>query len=725
METSAALYSYQNHSTFKSRLLPTGKAGSTDDERLQSSQNQRYELLSSSYAPLRIRFDTRLLEDLLNDENNNERHSSTTNQQRNDKIRTIIETTLPAAAELWAKHLSVQSLTNGVQLSTSACRRSLSESRTFPDADLVIIVAGDQLKRRCHPRQLAYASVCERSVTDDRPIVGKLEFCLENHSARQSLSPTMNGVPLAQEFQEHHANVVFHEDHLVLDPVLITAHEISHILGMGIVHYPYYRRSSNGAPRTPRNDHDGEPIFNRNRLCGNGRLATEQDHPLPSEDTIQVEQSTISGRWEHYLVTPRVKAVARNHLNCPTLPGARLQDEGHSCFGSHWHERWFFNHLLSPAWSKSSQNALSYLLLAALDDSGWYRVDYRCGTHPAFGLAAGCDFVMTDCIRNDTATSADGGGNEFCDRPTARISRNHKSKKPEFLDSHDLYCDPSHVQWTVCDLVDLPDQKKKAKHTHTYFSNSCLAPFRFQLADFCPVPDEGLGLDCRRRDDMETFTPFYHGERVGPDSRCFNAFYDPKEPKQGNESYTSTPLSRLRRRPACLLVTCDSKQGVIVHLPGNGGDDAERRICQFGGEVVSFGNSASGFYAEAFFVCPRLAILCPELYTCRESCWGRGECVYPEDPSHQSGPFCRCFDSANTDATCAPSFISNTQKYAATTATGSEVQAPLLAEEEIVLTIFSVPLLVVVVLALVQGVRFWKAHQSSNYSRISLMRPSE
>jgi len=171
----------------------------------QSPTNERnlddhHSLSSDSFAPLRIRFDTRLLEELLGQ-----------SSRQDAAIHTIINTTLPAAANLWSQHLYVRRrpLDNHhgiITLSMTACRRSFAQERHFRDADLVIVASGDRLKHRCRPRQLAYASVCERDPLDDRPVVGKLEFCLEAFAAgkqqQQDLSPVWNCVDLAQHYQQ-------------------------------------------------------------------------------------------------------------------------------------------------------------------------------------------------------------------------------------------------------------------------------------------------------------------------------------------------------------------------------------------------------------------------------------------------------------------------------------------------------------------------------------------
>ena len=62
---------------------------------------------------------------------------------------------------------------------------------------------------------------------------------------------------------------------------------------------------------------------------------------LHALDTVTV--ATKRGGLVAYLSTPTVAAVVRSHFNCPSLPGAELENQsgGGSCFGSHWERRLF------------------------------------------------------------------------------------------------------------------------------------------------------------------------------------------------------------------------------------------------------------------------------------------------------------------------------------------------------------------------------------------------
>lgn len=169
---------------------------------------------------------------------------------------------------------------------------------------------------------------------------------------------------------------------------------------------------------TPRGENGTIP--ERTVTCNDG---SERTIEFPANNTIQMRVTTpgIAGdeRIHYEVVTPRVQTVVRNLYNCSTLTGARLESEATNtaeCAGTHWHERQFFNALLSAYFNaygdKGQADVLSPLTLALLEDSGWYTVSYEgIGNFP-YGLALGCDFATKDCIVNDTVP--DYGKGIFC-----------------------------------------------------------------------------------------------------------------------------------------------------------------------------------------------------------------------------------------------------------------------------------------------------------------------
>jgi leishmanolysin-like peptidase len=572
-------------------------------------------------APIRILYDTRLIETQLGGSTDNE-------------ISAILSEILPQVAKtleglLYIAHTYNESSEITVNGGDCEVYNQIVENTTafanvtFSNADLVVIVGGD-IERNCVPRQLAYARPCTLDLSTDRPIVGKLEFCLDNQR-NATVQPNIYGIPLVP-YYETFSGVTFHANHLQISLLDIALHEIIHILGFSSQLFPYFRDET-GAPRMPRDD-DGEPV-SVTRICGDGITITSKY--LPSNEMVQVVPMD-DGSFHQYLVTPTVRSMVRNHFDCHSLLGGRLADSSSSaCISSHWHERMAYGDLMGPKASRSSENTLSLLTLALLADSGWYKVNFsNAPTPPAFGLNAGCNFVSQPCIDNSTDRVPEWVANEFCDTPYLRLEPRNATTVPELLNQH-MFCDPSYQSWTLCDLVQYEDGSTPTK---SYFSTSAqLAPLNITDADFCPIPDIGLGLDCRRNDDdASPYAAFYPGESVGEGSRCVNAFYA-----------NSVDSSNITYRPACMFVTCDAEAGVVRI-----GEGEQVHNCTADGEELPLLRPRG-----AFLQCPRLAAVCPELFTCLNGCFGNGQCMHDGSPR----PYCQCFNATNTDPSCAPTLF--------------------------------------------------------------------
>lgn len=563
------------------------------------------------FTPLRFYFDTRIIESVRGTGNNDA------------KIDRILNEILPAAAAKWSAHLSVQTLLSSIPVNRDSCFGEFSgfleEEIFIEDADIVVLVGGDPMNV-CKEGVLAYAAPCQLEPITDRPIVALMNFCLDQIPTEGNeifgSYPNVNGVDLSDAFSSR-TGATFREEHMSVSLDEITIHELAHAMGQSSQLFVYFR-DENGEPRTPR-DSDGLPIAIERR-CLDGSMASGA---LPSTDTVQ-EVETADGRIEQYLVTPRVQAIARNHFGCQSLLGARLANDIDMCVGTHWHERHYFSHLLSPVVSDSSETSLSLLTLAMMEDSGWYQVDYRGGSQPGFGIDAGCSFVEENCIDGNTDAVAEWVVNEFCDSPITFVD-----SAPNARTLNHMYCDPAHTSWTICDLGRLTDFDGR-----TYFSDDLLGPLIFDQADACPIPHIGLGRNCQLED--LSYTPFYPGESVGgQNSRCINAYYE--------DESTGTQVFR----PACMSAKClpESKSILIGDL-----------TCSSDGQIIPIPSNPG-----SFLICPRLATICPEMFVCREGCFGRGECVQADSGTGISIPTCRCFDETNTDLLCrSPAFVSPT-----------------------------------------------------------------
>jgi Leishmanolysin len=344
----------------------------------RSIQEQSSNTTAITYEPIRIAFDTRVLDSLY----------GVGNTDVDAKIDFIKSTILPQTTQKWAQHLYVPPVISSITpiiIGPETCGGLYSGFLTtnvqYTDADLVIIVGGDPAQI-CGDGTLAYAFPCNIDTAFDRPITGTFNFCL-NKLSSTSLQVS-DGTSVLQQlsasdipaYYSGYTNTTFYPEKLAVSILDVTTHEVAHVLGFSDLLYPY-TRDEFGVPRTARDASNNNAPIPTTRVCGNGTSTFDY---LPPENVIQVVQpsTTDPTRYEHYFVTERVRAVAQIHLNCSTLIGGRLEDVAvgaRSCYGSHWHERLYYSELLSPTVSEGSENILSVLTLAFMEDTGWYKVD--------------------------------------------------------------------------------------------------------------------------------------------------------------------------------------------------------------------------------------------------------------------------------------------------------------------------------------------------------------
>lgn len=592
--------------------------------RVGAERRLSYVEVESRFAPLRVRFDLsnlrpRTTEDLV-------------------RVRALTNEILPGVAELYGDLLRVVPLAEPVPVAKESCFGYVDVDDALvrdgaADADLYVFVAGfDEVGggRLCGEDHgvLAAAAPCELD-QHDRPVTGFVNWCLGEIEVRD------DGV-VSRRVAEKLASVA--------------AHEFAHVLGVNGESWKFFRHPFTGEPLTPR-PFLPEPTYE----CVDGR--THVDVVVPSCHTLRRSASPRDGRAHFEIVTPAVRQVVRNQFDCPTLTGARLENQPTNaldCFGTHWDERYFYTETLSAFYTPGA-DALSALTLALLEDSGWYRADYSATTmsttkeerhvRPSpFGRGAGCDFVEADCVVPDPASETGGrvpkyARGYFCADLTRVVERDDGDGRRRSLD-YVHTCDPTHTHKAGCDLFDYDDDAVPDRRTspssddavdddapwhRSYFPDGRYGPLYFSHADFCPVAQVDM-VDCRRPPDGDEAPSPLPGERYGPDSLCYDARYEGRAVDGGFE-----------RTSACLRSRCvASTRALEVTAFGTG----ETRVCDQDFGTVRFES------LKLTVTCPRLSAACPGL-SCPANCSGRGAC-------DRAAPFprCRCFDPTDVSEDC-------------------------------------------------------------------------
>ena len=193
------------------------------------------------------------------------------------------------------------------------------------DTDIILYISASPSATFCGPSTLAVAVSCN-SDQYDRPTAGAINFCLDQ-------------IKLDNEGTAHPS--------VIQDNVDVAIHEAAHVFGMSSNSYKYFWDSVDIKPRTPR------PFPKTTVECVDGATRTLK---IPSEDTLKFVNAD-NGQRHALIVTPKVRAVARNHFNCQSLDGAQLENQptgANSCTGDHWDERLFYPESLSGIVSPTS-----------------------------------------------------------------------------------------------------------------------------------------------------------------------------------------------------------------------------------------------------------------------------------------------------------------------------------------------------------------------------------
>jgi Leishmanolysin len=395
------------------------------------------------FKPMRVHFETKALDDIRN----------SSNAAKIDWIKNEI---LPRTANFWSSALAVVPVSGNLRISSSELDSytycgdpeftkvpNQDKSNGVENTDLILYVSGSASERFCPERTLAVAVPCNFDQFD-RPTAGAVNVCLGNIVLNSDGTAT---------------------DDVVQDYVDVTIHEVGHVLGMSSNSYRFFWDPDTGTPRTER------PFVEQTATCVDG---STKSLALPAENTL-VFSDDYSGQRTATIVTPKVRAVARNQFNCQSMLGAQLENHptrADSCTGDHWIEKLFYPEAMSAVISPTT-NILSSLTLALMEDSGWYKANYTTSRMSPWGLGVGCSFVNKPCLTiNDSGETIVPSYAEgfFCNQGAAKG------------------CSPEHTHKLACTVLD-----------YTYYTPQVLPGAEYQYfkgeptkggpqqIDFCPV----------------------------------------------------------------------------------------------------------------------------------------------------------------------------------------------------------------------------------------------
>ncbi|ESL05316.1 leishmanolysin [Trypanosoma rangeli SC58] len=199
----------------------------------------------------------------------------------------------------------------------------------------------------------------------------------------------------------------------------------------------------------------------------------------------------VRGKRDVWVVSsPKVKALARQHYNCPTLEGMELEDEG-AAGGilNHWKKRSAPDELMAPEFPTIHYSAIT---LAAFEDLGVYRANYSMADPLRWGKNSGCELLENKCLTNDRTAYPE----LFCKRNG---------------DKRLLICTYNRLSLGYCGLL---TQQQPLPPQYQYFDNPMLGGI-FGAMDYCPYVT-GRGVSGCINGNTDTFP----GSFIGLSSRC-------------------------------------------------------------------------------------------------------------------------------------------------------------------------------------------------------------
>eukprot|EP01084_Bolivina_argentea_P107897 192866_1 len=118
-----------------------------------------------------------------------------------------------------------------------------------------------------------------------------------------------------------------------------------------------------------------------------------------------IDQTDPMGDSLSYIISPKVRQLARDYFNCPTLAGLPLENNGGDGSAlSHWDEKYARTEIMTAQLSTSLMY-FSDFTVALMEDSGWYYVNYYYSEPFYWGKNAGCELWNEKCVNPTTHIS--------------------------------------------------------------------------------------------------------------------------------------------------------------------------------------------------------------------------------------------------------------------------------------------------------------------------------
>jgi len=261
-----------------------------------------------------------------------------------------------------------------------------------------------------------------------------------------------------------------------------------------------------------------------------------------------------------------------------------------------------------------TEQAISEITLASLEDLGYYEINYFTGGLMRFGKNKGCEFFQQDCVEEEFLTFKLGAGvktkfqNEFC----SNVYDPNKNDIPFGT------CSSGRQSMGLCfNLYTFNIIKAKHSDGRDYvrnFPNADTGFGNFKIADFCPYSTSDI------KDEKDEYN--YKGNcKIGGGNfdlkKSYYQYIDEKYDETSfcafssllsvnSQAYRNTSIKNLIR-PTCYNMSC-SEKSLTIHI-GN-----EFVVCPQGGGIIRVDNDYSNY--KGLLICPDYNLICTGTVLC-------------------------------------------------------------------------------------------------------------
>ena len=294
----------------------------------------------------------------------------------------------------------------------------------------------------------------------------------------------------------------------------------------------------------------------------------------------------------------KTKEMAKKYFNCNNISGIQLDEEiGDEPEDTiHWSGRILFGDYMTADLYYSEQ-AISEITLASLEDLGWYEVNYYTGGLMRFGKNKGCNFFDQDCIEAEGSSLKSKFQNEFCS---------------SLYDDSNVFgtCSSGRQSMGLCFNLFINSQIDR-EYYRTNFKSQAFGFGNFEINEYCPYtssdvkiqnPEYNYKGNCKFGNGRYNEINRHFEESYSETSFCaFSSLLNNK-----SASYKNSTVKGLVR-PTCYKMSC-SEKSLTIHI------GSEFIVCPKNGGIIKVDNSYS--YYKGLLICPDYNLICTGTFLC-------------------------------------------------------------------------------------------------------------